>query len=282
MKKIFFLVLVSVVCLVIGCSSPVTEKPLKMVLVPGTTSAVEQERYTPIVEYLSEQIGRPIELVFVLDYAATVISLKTGDSDFARLGAFSYLIAVDEDAVEIVAREIKKKTGKASYKSLIFAKANSGIKTLEDLNGKTFAFCDVQSASGYLVPQTLLRDVGLNPEKDFSATFLAGSHPAVIEAVKRNVDAGATNDYRWGDALEKGAIKEGEMIVLAESPPIPNPPIVVKKGMDKDLKEKIQNAFLNMPADIAKNAKMSGYIKAVDSDYDFLRKVVKILGLDKK
>ena len=280
MKKVLFLVL-ALTLLIVGCGQSV-EKPLKMVFVPGTTSAVEQERYTPIVEYLSKQIGRPVELLFVLDYAATVIALKTGDADLARLGAFSYLIAVDEGAVEIVAREIKKKTGEAFYRSLIFVKADSGIETLGDLKGKTFAFSDLGSASGYLVPQTMLRDAGIDPEKDFAKMFFAGSHPSVIESVKRNVDAGATNDYRWDDALEKGAILEGEMVILAESPPIPNPPIVVKRGMDKNLKEKILKAFLNMPADIAANAKMDGYIEAVDSDYDFLRNVVKVLGLDKK
>ena len=259
------------------------EEPLKMALIPGGEAIAEVERYEPIAAYLAEQIGRDIEMVMCTDYTAVVIALKTGDADIARFGPFSYLLAVEEAKVEIIVRGVKKSTGKDAYHGYIITRADSGIKTLNDLKGKTFAFVDVASTSGYLIPQAVLKDAGIDPESDFAETFFAGSHPAVIEAVKAGqVDAGAIADNRWEDALEAGVIQEGELFIVYKTDPIPMSPEVVRSGMDPELKKKIQDAYLNMPSELSEQAvgKISGYVIAVDSDYDFLRDVSKVLDLD--
>ena len=265
-----------------GCTKT-EEEPLKMALIPGGEAIEEIERYQPIVEYLSEQLGREIEMVIATDYTAVIIALKTGDADIARLGPFSYLLAVEEAKAEIIVRGIRKKTGKDAYQSVIITRADSGIKTLEDLKGKTFAFLDVASASGYLVPLTMLKLAGIDPETDFAETFFAGSHPAVIEAVKQGtVDAGATNDQRIDDALATETIKEGELFIVATSDPIPTSPTAVRSGMDPALKKQIQDAYLNMPSELSEQAvgRLSGYVIARDSDYNFLRDVATVLDLD--
>lgn len=258
------------------------EEPLKMALIPGAEALEEVERYKPIAEYLGEQIGKEVELIVCTDYTAVVTSLKVGDCDIARLGPFSYLLAVEEAKAEIIVRGVKKSTGQDAYLGYIITRADSGIKTLEDIKGKTFAFVGVASTSGYLIPQAMFKSAGIDPEKDFETSF-AGSHAAVIEAVKAGqVDAGATCDNRIEDALEAGVIEEGEIFIVAKTDPIPMSPEVVRSGMDPALKKKIQDAYLNMPSDLAEQAvgKLSGYVKAVDSDYDFLREVAKVLDLD--
>lgn len=265
-----------------GCAEKM-EEPLKMAVIPAGEAIAEVERYEPIAKYLREQIGKEIELVVCTDYTAVITALKIGDCDIARSGPFHYLLAVEEAKAEIIVRGVKKKTGKDAYHSYIISRADSGIKTLEDLKGKTFAFVDVASTSGYLIPQAVLKGTGIDPEKDFPETFFAGSHPAVIEAVKAGqVDAGAIADNRWEDALEAGVIKEGELMIVAQSGDIPMAPTVVRSGMDPALKKKIQDAYLSMPSDVAEAAvgTLSGYVIAVDSDYDFLRDVAKVLDLD--
>ena len=266
-----------------GCAEKAETKALRMAVVPAGEALAEVERYEPIAAYLSEQIGREIEMVIATDYTAVIIALKTGDCDIARFGPFSYLLAVEEAKVEIIVRGVKKSTGKDAYHGYIITRADSGIKTLEDLGGKTFAFVDVASTSGYLIPQAVLKGAGINPEEDFAETFFAGSHPAVIEAVRNGlVDAGAIADNRWEDAMEAGIIEEGELFIVYKTDPIPMSPEVVRSGMDPELKKKIQDAYLNMPSELSEQAvgKISGYVIAVDSDYDFLREVAKVLDLD--
>ena len=264
-----------------GCAKE--EEPLKMAVIPAGEAIAEVERYEPIAAYLGEQIGKEIELVVSTDYTAVITALKVGDADIARLGPFSYLLAVEEAKAEIIVRGVKKSTGKDAYHGYIISRADSGIKTLDDLKGRTFAFTDVASTSGYLIPQAVLKGAGIDPEKDFAEMFFAGSHPAVIEVVKAGkVDAGAIADNRWEDALEAGVIKEGELSIIFTTDPIPMSPEVVRSGMDPELKKKIQDAYLNMPSELSEQAvgKISGYVIAVDSDYDFLREVAKVLDLD--
>lgn len=284
LKVVWRLLLVGLLLITIGLGACAKkQEPLKMAVIPAGEAIADVERYEPIAAYLGEQIGRDIELVFATDYSAVITSLKVGDADIARSGPFHYLLAVQEAKVELIVRGVKKSTGKDAYHSYIITRADSGIKTLNDLKGKTFAFVDVASTSGYLIPQAVLKDAGIDPENDFSRTYFAGSHPAVIEAVKAGkVDAGAIADNRWEDALEARVITEGELFIVAKSGEIPMAPIVVKSGMDPELKKKIQDAYLNMPADLAEQAvgTLSGYVIAVDSDYDFLREVAKVLDLD--
>jgi len=283
-KRIINIVLVGLLLTAISLGGCVKEEEsLKMALIPAGEALEEVERYEPIAKYLGEQIGKEIELVVCTDYTAVIIALKIGDCDIARFGPFSYLLAVEEAKAEIIVRGVKKSTGQDAYYGYIITRSDSGIKTLEDLKGKTFAFVDVASTSGYLIPQAVLRSVGIDPEEDFTETFFAGSHPAVIEAVKAGqVDAGATCDNRWEDAMENGVIEEGELFIIAITEPIPTSPTVVRRGMDSVLKEKIRNAYLNMPADLAEQAvgTLSGYVIAIDSDYNFLRDVATILDLD--
>jgi len=277
----FLLVGLLIIVGLAGCAKG--EEPLKMALIPGGEALAEVERYEPIAEYLSEQIGREVELIVATDYTAVIIAFKTGDCDIARFGPFSYLLAVEEAKVEIIVRGVKKSTGKDAYHGYIITRADSGIKTLDDIKGKTFAFVDVASTSGYLIPQAVLKGAGIDPEKDFAETFFAGSHPGVIEAVKNGqVDAGAIADNRWEDALEAGVIEEGELFIVYTTDPIPMSPEVVRSGMDPVLKKKIQDAYLNMPSELSEQAvgKISGYTIAVDSDYDFLREVARVLDLD--
>lgn len=276
----FLLVGLLIVIGLAGCAKE--EEPLKMAVIPAAEALEEVERYEPIAEYLGEQIGRDVELIVCTNYTAVVIALKVGDCDIARFGPFSYLLAVEEAKAEIIVRGVKKSTGKDAYYGLIITRADSGIKTLEDIKGKSFAFTDVASTSGYLIPQAMFGSAGIDPEKDFDVSF-AGSHAAVIEAVKAGqVDAGATCDNRIEDALEAGVIEEGEIFIVATTDPIPMSPEVVRSGMDPALKKKIQDAYLNMPSELAEQAvgTLSGYVKAVDSDYDFLREVAKVLDLD--
>ena len=282
-KRIISIVLVGLLLIVIslgGCAK--AEESLKMVLIPGSTPLEAKRMWQPIADYLAQEIGVPIELVVATDYSTAIVALKTGDADIARLGPFSYVLAVTEAEVEPIAREVSAKTGLDSYTSLIIARADSGFANLEDLEGATFAFVDVASATGYLVPMAVFGDAGIDPESYFNAIQFAGSHNVVIEAVRvGSVDAGATNNRRWELALEEGAIDEGELVIIAESGPVPNSLAVVRKGFDEELKEKLQDAYLNIPEELSVGAfGVSGYDVAVDSDYDYIRLVAEVLDLD--
>lgn len=246
------------------------EGPLIFVVIPAEEGSLTEEQYAPFLEYLTNSIGREVELKTVSDYNAVIEALKYGHADIGRPSTASYVLAKDEGVgIEVFAFAINGSTGKPSYQSYIIARTDRGIT---DLNGKTVAFADPGSTSGYLVPMVYFMEAGIETGK----IFFAGSHSAVIEAVKNGtVDVGTVADKRLTIALKEGVITEGEVEILWQSDPIPNVPYVVRGDMDEKLKAAIKAAWLNAPLDVIEAQAINeiGYIEAKDSDLDPVREV---------
>ena len=277
MKKWLIVGLILSLLIISSCKDQASES-LTLVVIPSEESKATKECFTPFVDYLSQELGMEIHLLLVADYTAVIEAMKYGYADIARFGPFSYVLATQEADVEAIAAGVKANTGQATYHALIITKSDSGIASIEDLDGATFAYVDISSTSGYLLPATQFKLRDVEP----SEVLFAGSHPAVIEAVRNgSVDAGAIADNRWYTALAEGVIEEGELDIIWESDPVPNIPITVLKSMDSELKAKLLQALLAVPPEIieAQGVNEIGYAKIFDSDYDVIREVQEYLGL---
>src|SRR6185437_3716402 len=114
-------------------------------------------------------------------------SFGTNRADVAALNTYGYIIAHEKYGAE--ARLITIRYGDSTYKAQFLARSDSGIKKLEDLNGKKIAFVDPASISGYLLPLKYLKDRGIKPKE----TMFAMRHDNVISMIyQHQVDAGAT------------------------------------------------------------------------------------------
>ena len=263
-KKAVLLVLL-VLCLLPACASK--ERVLNMAVVPVDDAISTQEKYQPFVDYIEAGVGMEINFMPVVSYAATVEALKYGHADIARLGPLAYVQAVAEAGVEPLVKAISKDTGEPFYYSLIISRPD-----LEDLNGATFAYVDPGSMSGYGAPSVYIRENDI----ELGEILFAGSHPAVIEAVKNgSVDAGAIADTRWRTALREGVITTDTLKIFATSDPIPYTLWAVRADMDSELKEDLLITLLGMPEEIvfSLGADEMRFIVANDEDYEVVRKV---------
>lgn len=244
-------------------------KPLVFAVIPGEDADATKLHFAPMVEYLNEKLDMAVELLTVADYTATVEAMKYKHADLARFGPFSYVLATQEADVEAIVRGVNKATGEDTITSLIITRKDSGVT---DLNGKTFAFVDVASTTGGLIPLWYIKTEGI----ELGDIVYAGGHPAVIEMVKNGaVDAGACAINRLDVALAEGVVAEGELKILWESPPIPHSPIAVRSDLDVALKRALRDAFLNAPSDIVEGLGIGeiGFVLAEDSDYDIVREI---------
>jgi len=176
-------------------------------------------------------------------------------------------MAAREADIEPVVVGIKKATGNAGYHAYIISRP--GLETLE---GATFAYVDPGSASGYLYPNHYVETQGITLDK----VMFAGSHPAVIEAVKNgSVDAGGVASNRWESAVLEGVIADGQLEIFWSSDLIPNSPWAVQADMDPELKAAFISVMLGMPEEIAYSLGIeeTGFVVAQDSDYDIIRAV---------
>lgn len=290
---ILIIMLVSFSALLINKSMAgkvVSENPgeievLRMGLIPASDAEEMLRAYEPIKEYLSKELGIPVEIQVTSDYTSAIEAMKYKHIDMAWFGPFSYIMAVKIAGAEAIVNGVKESTGKATYKSVIVANVDSGIKTLDDLKGKTFAFVDPASTSGNLMPRKMLVENGIDPENDFSNYFYAGTHGAVQYAIANGkVDAGAGGDNVYERMIKEGEIDPKVNKIIYESEPIPGSPIVVRGDLPREFKEKITQALVDMDKQTIDKVDGWGgiarYQRVSDADYDLVREIAEILDMD--
>jgi phosphonate transport system substrate-binding protein len=234
---------------------------------------------------LGKLVGVPIRVTVASDYAAVIEALRNRTADLAFVHPAGYVLANREAKAMIVAKD--QWHGNTSYTSRIYVRKESGITTLEGLRGKTIAFIDPSSASGYVYPMVMLIQKGLvqnrDPKTFFKDFVYAGSHDAgLLALLNGHVDALASFDQAREQYLKDPAQRE-KIIYVAETAPIPEGGICARDGLDPALVAKLRAALLSMKgptyAPVLKALyDIDGFEPADDREYDPVRAAMDLLG----
>jgi phosphate/phosphite/phosphonate ABC transporter binding protein len=257
---------------------------LKFGFTPVLSEAEMRAEFEPLMTYLSDAVGQKVALYIAKNYGDLRTQMEAGTVDIGSFSPFAYVDAARGGKIRIIAQSILE--GSATYRGLIVARKDSGLKTVADLEGKRFAFVDPKSASGYVYPRAMLIEKGVTPEKYFKETIFAGGHDKVIAAVvEGKADAGAIYDGALGVAKAKGMRTE-DLATLVSTDPIPHDAIAVRIGMDEALAAKIRTALVNLGKSEAgrkvianSKKKLTGHVIAEDSLFDVVRRTAKIAGM---
>lgn len=251
-------------------------------LIPSEDSRAMIANSQVMMDQLSKALGMPVKPFVAADYNGVIEALRSKRLDVAYLGPFSYVLGATVAPIEAFAVAETKKAGRTYYHSLVVAHKDSGIKTVADLKGKTFAFVDPSSTSGHLFPKAGLKKVGFDTEKDFGRVIFSGSHDSNAVAVQnKKIDAVAIADRILDAAIAKGLAKREDLVVVWKSDPIPESPTVWRKDLDPALKKRIQAAFLevkNIPW--SDQGELNGFHPTNDAAYNIIRETAKTLNLD--
>jgi phosphonate transport system substrate-binding protein len=277
-----FLRVVSFTALAFGASQVWAKDKLTIGLIPSEDSQAMIESSKQVLDDLQAKIGMPVVPFVATDYNGIIEALRSGKLDVAYLGPFSYVLATSVADVEAFSVAVTKKTGQSAYKSVILARKDSGIHTLADLKGHTFAFVDPSSASGHLFPKAGLEQAGFAPDTLFKRVIFSGSHDASILAVEnKKVDAAAVADRIFASAVAKGVVKQDDFEIVWSSKPIPESPMVWRKALDPELKKKVADALASIK-DVpwGDQGVLNGFQPTTDASYDVVRETAKVLDLD--
>src|SRR6059036_1627723 len=235
---------------------------------------------------LGRLVGASVRVTVASDYAAVVEALRNRTADLAFVHPVGYVLASREAKATIMVRNLWH--GKSSFTSRIYVRKESGLKTLEDLRGKTMAFIDPASSSGYTYPMVLLIQRGLvknrDPKTFFREVVFAGAHDAGMRALlNSHVDALASFDMTREQYLSDPAERE-RIVVVAETPEIPEAGIAARDGLDPALFARVRTALLSLKppahADLLRRLyEIDGFAPADDRDYDPVRAAVELLGV---
>ncbi len=205
--------------------------------------------------------------------------------DVAWLPTLAYVLAHERNGALVTLKAVRR--GSDSYYGIIITRNDSGVSELADLKGKTFAFVDAASASGHLYPRALLLKNGVDPDKDLDRYLFVGGHDSVVMAVfKGNVEAGAIYEDardKFKDTMPKIL---SETKIIAKTDPIPSDTVSFSSKLPPELVEKITQALIDlMNTPEGKKAvydiyQVEGLVEAKDEDYNTVREMAKLLGLD--
>lgn len=188
--------------------------------------------YRPLADYLARRLGREVKLFTVDTWEGLAKSLANGETDLALMGPWGYVLANHEAGAQVVSTILYE--GKPEYFAITITHPKSGINTFADLKGKTFAFGDKGSTSGYLIPLHYLMTKGIDPEKYFSKVIYT-KHQAIELAVTRGeLDAGADYNRNRDAMIADGLIKAAESKIIWTSAPLPNDAFAVSAALYRD------------------------------------------------
>jgi phosphonate transport system substrate-binding protein len=263
-----------------------TAKPgvITVGFIPAEDARAMVRQSQAILDIVAKHTGMKVDTFVGSDYNATIEALRAGHVDVALLGPFSYVLATTVAQVEAFGVTVTSKNMMPSYQSIIIAGKDSNINSLADLKGKTFAFVDPGSTSGYMVPAAAFAMANITPEKDFKQVMYSGGHDATIVSVgSGKVDAGSVADRIYERGCAKGLADCSKLKVVWTSKAIPNDPLLYRKALPEDMKKKIREAFYSVKnLAFGEMGTVARFDPATDKDYDPVRDVAKALKLDLK
>lgn len=261
------------------------QDPLRLAFIPQENPEKLLDDITVIDDYLAAELGVAVEGFVTLDHAAAIEALRNESADISFMGALPYVLARDQIGAEVLLSEVYR--GKPNYVARIFVRRDSGIEAVADLAGRTIAFADPISESGYLYPLEIVADAGLltpgdDPQSFFGRVYFAGGYQQAIQAVANGlVDAAGVSQF--ADLLLSPA-QQSEVRWIAESEPIPAHAVIARPGLDPALEEKFVEAMLklNEPEHrwlLEHVYGPDGYVRADQTAYDPVAEVARRYGL---
>ena len=266
------LLLLLVTSAAVGPARGDTPEILRVSAIPDESPSELLRIYAPFAEYLSRELRMKVQFTPVVDYAATVEGLAAKKLDMVWYGGFTSVQAVRR--TNGTARRLVLRQEDAEFKSVFVARPSSGIKGLEDLRGKTFAFGSVSSTSGHLMPRYFLLQARITPEKDLKQVAFSGAHDATALWVESGkVDAGALNFLVWDKLVQQQKVDLSKVAVFYTTPPYVDYVWTARGELDQGLLDRITAAFLKLDYRNPEHKKLldlhrtKKYIKAKDTDW---------------
>jgi phosphonate transport system substrate-binding protein len=263
-----------------------TEPSLLIGLIPEQQMFDQLERYTPLAEYLSKKTGREINLKILSRYGNIIDNFVSGGLDGAFFGSFTYALAHAKLGIEVLARP-ENLQGSSTYHGLMFVRKDSGIRTIADMRGKSFAFVDKATTAGYLLALQYFNAHGIKDYKSYlRETYFTGTHEdSIYDVLDKKADIGVAKNTVFERLAKANERITQELVVIEKSPDVPENALAVRKDLDPATRKKLKGALLAMQGDpegqdILKKFGARRFIETANSDYEPVIMYAEIIGLD--
>jgi len=246
------------VFLVAGCAQEAAppnnksaeRKTLLIGLIPEQNIFTQLERYKPLADYLSMKTGTKVKLKILRRYGNIIDNFNSAGLDGAFFGSFTYALAHAKLGVEVLARPVAP-DNTSTYHGLIIVRKDNGVRNIEGMRGKRFAFVDKATTAGYLLPLDYFRRHGISNYKEYlKEAYYAGTHEdAIYDVLNKKADIGAAKNTVFKRLAAADPRIREELSVLERSPDVPENGIALRKDIDEPVRRKLKETLLNMHLD---------------------------------
>ena len=233
------------------------------------------EYYQELLTYIGDRIGREVILILRPTYAEINDLVKSQSVDLAFVCTLAYVEGKEEFGMELLAAP--QMHGETVYYSYLIVPDESDATSLSDLRGAYFAFTDPLSNTGHLAPTYNLSLLGETPSSFFGSYIYTYSHDNSVVAVADGLVEGAAIDSLIYDQLINANPDLADNTKIIERwGPYGIPPVVVHPSMDSQLKQELQDLFLNLHnfdegIAILANLEIDKFVVVPDGIYDSIR-----------
>lgn len=235
--------------------------------------------YQKLLNYVSQKIGKKIQLIQRKTYKEINNLLEAGELDFAFICSGAYVDLKEKNNVEIIA--VPTNGGKPYYQAYIITSKNEIVSKFDDFKGKSFAFTDPLSNTGKLYAIKKLKEKKLSENDFFSKVIYTYSHDNSILLVNKGLVNGATVDGLIYNYLKKFHPEQIKNIKVIEKSEYYGIPPIVTLSKDEAFIKQIRNVLFEMHKDEAgkkllENLLIDRFIEGNDTLYNSIRAMKKL------
>jgi len=279
-------IIVSLLCIPCPSFAQSSQQKVLIGILPEMNVFKQKQRFKLLGEHLSKKTGVTVQFTILSRYGNIVERFNSEKMDGAFFGSFTGALAIKKLGVVPLARPVNM-DGSSTYHGYLFARKDSGIKSVKEMKDKKMAFVDKATTAGYLFPLAYLRENGVaDTERFFSQTFFAGSHDAAINAVlKRKADLGAAKNTVYDRERKRDPRVESELTILAQSPHVPSNGLCVRKDLPDSIKHSLKSVLLALHTDpdgkvVLQQFGALKFIETTTKDYQPVFEMAKKCGID--
>lgn len=292
MRISLFMTILLITCLAMTMILPPkparAEDKITIGLLPEMNVFKQKKRFEPLAAYLSARMNAKVELSLLSRYGNIIERLMETDIDAAFLGSFTGALAISQLGVEPIARPVNE-DGASTYSGYIFVRTDSGIKSVADMKGKTFAFVEKATTAGYVFPLAWLKQNQVdNIDTYFKAYHFTGSHDSAIDSVlSGRADIGAAKNTIYNFIRKENPRIDKELTILETSPTVPSNGLCVKPDMPQAKKERLRQELLslhesNEGGEVLKSLGFQKFVETSKEDYQPVFTMADEAGIDMK
>lgn len=244
-------------------------RPLFFGVLNQQSPLLTAERWNPILAYLTQASGIPLQLKMGRTVQETDAMMGRGEFDLVYT---NHNFQREYDGVyKVIAR-----WGGEPIRGIIAVPEESPLRTLADLQGKRIAFPSKDAFVAYAVPKVALDAAGIRAE----AVFAGNQEGALAQLKAQRVDAAAANSRFLLQYAEREGLRHR---ILYQSELYAELPVIVHPRVPREQAEALRRALVGMKNDpqatpLLSRLKFPGFEPAEEKDYDNVRRVYRMIG----